>query len=939
MIKEISFKGITAVPSDYDCEDGTLDQAVNLVPENGALRPVLPPKTLFRIPARYTLLAVHKVSTGDMLLFHTHDDNGKIFYGDKDSLEEDFTANIKEVSGVFIGGDCNVYDCAVVGNTVCLATESGLMYLLYRDGAYTFLGNKPPFIALEFGMLKEARRGAYQEQDIFVHKNMSPDKAAAITFGMESELALLTQQLYGMLLPYVNDNIMAKGLFYQPFFVRYAYRLYDGSHYWPSAPILMLPTATIPLFKIGDVSDGDDSDHVKVKTTMLVDGYSLMCRPCGTTSDGGPLSAWSDIITGIDIFVSAPIYTYMQSKDLATPWGSAKDTMRKAPFTKTNTVTTSSGGTDTQVVALLGHYAEEVGGSCIDHTFVSQDSNASTKYWNLVANDDFSKDVQNTCNFYLYKSISISTASAYAYTPAKLAPDDADLSNLVTRQTLKDSYQSHHALVPHSLFAFNSRLNCAGLSLVLPTPFPLRSAMERGFVKTADDQYVDVCHNPSVTVFCRVDNQKYRRIHRGSARTDGGIGMDALYNPKTTAPRYFFYPDANAYRAEIECAYFDSTGAEVRVRHVLPLKAHEYLNGAYYFEALAPASVPRRDTSTETATYGMADIGSKLYTSEVDNPFFFSPTNINTIGNGRIMALSAAVKALSQGQYGQFPLYAFSSEGVWALQTNDKGSYSAVSPVSRDICTDVDGIVQTDTEVLYPSARGLMMLSGSTTRCVSEAIDNKTPFNVPLDKLPGLDKMAPRVGNDGLTIIPFRDFLAGARIIFDHAHQRIFVSNAAKSYAYVFSLADSRWGMAGSSLDYGVLSYPYSLAVSRVYGQGDNAWRAILDYSLAGDDESDVECMFVTRPMKLDAPDVLKSVSEAILRGHFYKNHVAVALYGSRDLFSWHLIWSSTTHRLRGFSGTPYKYFRIAASASLWADESISSVSLDMSARYSNHLR
>ncbi len=945
MIKEVSLKGITAIPSDYNCEDGSLDQAVNLVPENGELHPVFPPKTLFNIPARYTLLAVHKVAGKDILLFSAPDDNGKISYGDKSELATDFAANIKEISGVFIGADSLIYDCAIIGNTVCLATESGLQYLVYKDGAYMYLGSKPPFIALEFGMLKVNDRGSYPEQDISVHKNLSPEKPAPSTFGMESELASLTQQLYGMLLPYVNDNITTKGLFYQPFFVRYAYRLYDGSHYWPSAPILMLPTATIPLLKLGKVSSGDDSDHVKVKTTALVDGYTLMCRPCGSSSDGGPLSAWSDIITGIDIFVSAPIYTYMQSKDLTYPWYSAKEIMQRAPFAsiKSIAITDDTGAQtyDTQVTALLGHYAEAVDGSCIDRVFVSQSGDA-TKYWNLVPNEDIQSDIQNTCNFYLYKSISLDAASTFNPTPNKLLPDDMDLTNLVTRQSLKDSYQSHHTLIPHHLFAFNARLNCADMHIQIPQPFPLNSLMERTYVKAEQDHHVNVDYAVAIRVYCRVDNLAYVRIHQGVKRSDNALGMDVLFNPSTTAPRYFFYPDANAFRAVIECEYTDSTGAEVQVRHVLPLKAHEYLNGAYFFEALAPGKVPQIVSSTVSAVSGEANISNKVYTSKVNNPFSFSPSGINTIGNSRIMALSAAVKALSQGQFGQFSLYAFASDGVWALQTNDKGTYSAVTPVSRDVCTDPAGITQTDSEILFPSARGLMVLSGSNLECVSDAIDNKSPFNIPLDALPGLDKIHEILRHDNddcITIIPFRDFLSGARTIYDHAHQRIFIANVAKSYAYVFSISDRRWGMAHSSLDYGVLSYPYALAVSRIYGQGDSARRSVLDFSLYDNADSDVQCMCVTRPLKLDAPDILKTISEALIRGHFHKNHVAVALYGSRDLSSWHLIWSSSNHRLRGFSGSPYKYFRFALYASLYADESISGISLYISSRYKNRLR
>ena len=97
--------------------------------------------------------------------------------------------------------------------------------------------------------------------------------------------------------------------------------------------------------------------------------------------------------------------------------------------------------------------------------------------------------------------------------------------------------------------------------------------------------------------------------------------------------------------------------------------------------------------------------------------------------------------------------------------------------------------------------------------------------------------------------------------------------------------------------------------------------------------------LFVTRPIKLETPDVLKTMDTVIQRGHFQKGHVQSVLYGSRDLFNWHLVWSSKDHYLRGFRGTPYKYFRIACVTSLTDDESIFGASLQFNPRQTNQPR
>ena len=62
MIKNITYNGYTANPSDYDCPDGQLALAYNLINENGALRPILPPSELVTLPDGYTVVHIHQNS-------------------------------------------------------------------------------------------------------------------------------------------------------------------------------------------------------------------------------------------------------------------------------------------------------------------------------------------------------------------------------------------------------------------------------------------------------------------------------------------------------------------------------------------------------------------------------------------------------------------------------------------------------------------------------------------------------------------------------------------------------------------------------------------------------------------------------------------------------------------------------------------------------------
>ena len=141
-------------------------------------------------------------------------------------------------------------------------------------------------------------------------------------------------------------------------------------------------------------------------------------------------------------------------------------------------------------------------------------------------------------------------------------------------------------------------------------------------------------------------------------------------------------------------------------------------------------------------------------------------------------------------------------------------------------------------------------------------------------------------------------------------------------------MKSNQWGMMYSDLAYSIPSYSTALAATN---KGK-----LVDFSI---DMEPMKGLLVTRPIKLGMTDVLKTVDAVIQRGFFANGHVNVALYGSRDLVSWYLIWSSKDHYLRGFRGTPYKYFRMACVTSLINGESLFGASFSFAPRLTNQIR
>ncbi|MBO7167396.1 MAG: hypothetical protein J6V61_01435, partial [Bacteroidaceae bacterium] len=385
--------------------------------------------------------------------------------------------------------------------------------------------------------------------------------------------------------------------------------------------------------------------------------------------------------------------------------------------------------------------------------------------------------------------------------------------------------------------------------------------------------------------------------------------------------RWFFYPNNRASEAEL---YFPG----YYIRYLL--KEHPFLNGSYN---LGGQGIRIDDihgdglVNTKERKTIANDKPNMVHVSAQASPTVIEQTL--SVGDGQLLAATSNTVALAQEQFGNSPIYIFSAEGVWVIEVSSDGKYSSRKPVSRDVCINPDSIVQIDNAVLFNTDRGIMLLSGSESICISEAIDSPAAFTTDiLPKLGNLPHGAVGIASD---IVPFREFLKQSRMLYDYNNQRIIVYNPEQIYAYVYSLKSKQWGMMENHIKYGINSYPECLAVD-----DENN---IVNMSKVELEEGTKDCLIISRPLKLDDGDLLKTIDTIITRGKFRKGAVKTILYGSRDLFSWHLVASSVDHYLRGFRGTPYKYFRIVLACDLQKDESIFGSTIQYTPRLVDKIR
>lgn len=893
MNKEIKYNGYTASPSDYECPDGDLSVAINFVPEDGAVKPVFPP-------------VVDEEATGFTgTCVYIHKNSGYTHYivreGDAFSW---FDKETKKTTS--IGSVTNYIKVTSVGNTLIFLTENGLVYYLWKGGTtgYLLLGSKIPECPIAFGLQGEVIR-----TDEFSISFDSISEGSIWNEFSDNNKTRITDQVLAKVNKFIAEESTNKGKFIYPFFVRYAYRLYDGSLTMHSSPVLMIASSDLApqVFWTHITGKGSYTDaKLRVCAAVHTLDYAVILQ-----SRLDMLKKWGDIVRSVDIFISKPIYTYDQNGK-CTKFANAETYDSYCVCKHTN----QAASTTRFPLRYQRNSFNKLYAFTFDPTGLTYPSGRLMIPRRSV--DAVKEDIRSTSQFYLLESIKIEQLTT---TRTKINVEEDYLQSLVTREVMTDDYDSHDTLIPHYSFTYNSRLNLSNICKRLYDEYNAGAMMmhTNGYIANFNDASADVVDGTSGVVVYYYIKQDGKDII-----VEGESCAMATHE----APFIFlFYPNVNAYKAVIVQWNYLPTCHEVQ------LEQHGFLNGSFYFGGWEnPASGGNMPSASSPANRTI-ELPNKIYTSEVNNPFVFPVLGINTVGAGEIKGICSAAKALSEGQFGQFPLYAFTTEGVWALEVSSTGSYSARQPITRDVCINPDGITQLDNAVLFPTDRGIMLISGSQTQCITDDINSEFPFNAL--SLPGFSKLHDMLGHDPvsdkcLPTLPFTEFLERCRMIYDYVHQRVIVYAPDVTYAYVYSMKSKQWGMTFSNIASSLNSYPEALAIDN-----DNN---IVNFSKIGSNVS-VKGLLLSRPLKLDMPDMLKTIDTIIQRGHFHNGNVQSVLYGSRDLYNWHLVWSSQDHFLRGFSGTPYKYFRIACVTSLSEDENIFGASINFTERLANQLR
>ncbi len=979
MIKEIDYHGFSTSPSDRQVQDGALATSLNLLYEDGALRPVSRPNVQATIPDKAKVLLVHIVQNVRYIFLYKPQDNSSIIL--YCCPLDDIGDNEKwQTLGSFQGLPIT---WSIIGNIVAITFKGatfdesdGLCYFRWQQGQYLSLGTHPPFVPIEFGWINNR-----------LIKNSSeecPVQATQLSYGNRWSLSwdsgnpVNHTAIQSIVCAALNSALAThhkNKRFTQSVLIRYGLKLYDGTYAYVTSPVL-LPSAT-PEIKLGITRD---ADYIwRANATVNVSGAVPAFRVLSNSLiNDAEFNYWDDIVQSIDIFVSSLLY-------------------------------------DVNIGEIIG----ETNNGIVLSGDVGPELTVSVDFTPKLY--DISDKVSNCGNFHRIASIPWDKCKPSDFTEVPIE-DGFNPENIPTRPTLEEEGIFLRKSIPGTSFALNSRLNLADVESSVAPPLPLPVLSTLSFKPTADvlgSRYVlrpewaagleeIQCTVLSVAAYCYKNGtlvssreSNIATIAQSSDLTPKRRSLLFLDNGQLVIdlPPFIYHPETSSQwlliKLNIDISEKILAGESLSIW--IRLQPHNTLPGSYWIpsnfkdviQGHKPATLndivivtgngdsngpwrgrddhfggdsgesgddntgnpdipdtPANPSLTPPDISGAVSSaidGNKIMTSRANNPFVFPFISTTTVGDGLVRALAAPTQALSQGQFGQFPLYAFCTDGVWALETASDGSLSARQPVSRDVILPGTVPSQADHAVFFNTARGIMCLQGSQTSLISDTIDSNTPFEV--TELPAMATLYGLIASSEagsvkpssdvslletpLHILPFSKFLENSKTVFDYTNQRLVIYNEVAPYAYLFSLSSRQWGLMVSDLSYSVNCYPDSWAVNK-HNELVNLSDDCYDYTTG---------FYLSRPLKLDSQDIFKTIQTVIQRGEFDRKDVSTILYGSNDLRHWKLIWTSVDHYLRGFSGSPFKFYRLGGITRLSAGEFVNGASISFTPRLTNQLR
>lgn len=775
-ISRIQLRGISRSPSDRMVSDGGCEESLNVYLDNAESAPAFKPEDVTqKLGLPENLVAekvfVHKTANYENAIVYAE---GKLKAYNKQGVV---------ISSFNIPGVLN--NIVSQGNMLVVLLQDATHYVLFRGGEYVDLGTDIPFPKLEIsGINTDGTKdveidieelgvpGMYRAFNSSQYNQYKNDK----TNSDENVQKILNK--LGEQKAVIAGELGEGGAFWGPVYVMYGITLYNGTVI-TSVPELVSRSS-------GDYSDrtwgltlsskyetsGQNKEFVGgINAEIDLKAFFLGVKAVEDYN----LTDWKDLISSVEIYVSLPVDT-------------ASDYRR------------------------------------VELTEVVDDDSSKTRTasanWGVL---DTETELLNKGNFYAIKSYDLAGKSGGVVPSLYFAWNSADYdvtsTSLATslkqlpRENVDQIYVDELPVVAKDAQLYNDKLlltsaanllTYRGISITeagssnLKYSAKLKFVLDDGGVIYSDDGIT--LPSSGILTFASQNALSVEML----VRRDRKIYLDQ---------------DGTDYEKETTYSYL-----------ILPMSPHPAQPCSYAYIGLgkkfAEYAFEQNGIMTEQEALGYVNFNeegakylsleNKILVSSGSNPFVY-PEEKRITFQSKVIGMAIASTALSQGQFGQFPLYVFTEDGIWAMETNSVGDFVTNKPLSREVCVNPDSITSIDNAVVFVTDKGVMLLSGSQVVNISPFMNGRhytldTDAKVIIQNHQDFSHLIPAMTD----ATPFMAFMKKASIAYDYSGQRLICIAPDEKYQYIYKLDTQTWHKVAHGIDFRAVlnSYPECLALS-----------------------------------------------------------------------------------------------------------------------------
>ena len=984
MSKKVNIKfsgGIVNTPSDVSPIDGDLNECINLVPSDGELKPVEMPKQVFPNGGTAGIVAAVHSGVWGKNFVKVNENKNEIWFLDQ---------NMQRISVIGFNSKIKWIQC--LGLYVVVGTENSIEYVMFKNGVYTNMGQKPQSPHIDFDL---------QFKKVYTQQSPAPsitDLNGKDAPGMPISVGYYNNRVYLQVVcgsvvstnpatynletgyDKILENIQSKidkivedtkkdSAFIFPFFIRYALKLKTGEYISTSQPILVLPSSDKNPILFYYKSNGIYNSvvgrtYAAWNPEVAATSYSVHFKV--DKNDVETLKIWDDIVEGVSLFITRPLYTHQESKMYGRYIYENLQNHSAIYAEEHNNINLGKSYNSIGETALLTKHTQNRKVTAAYTITV----NTSGQQVTVNVDDEFGFDLpvysadEQTANmlvdgaiFYHVKTWSLDELNNIAGSIKTLELSESVLTNLTSQLVLPENMHDDEQFSIECACVYNGRLIAANKTGNIQTYYKLN-----GLPSVEEIEF---------KFFLTID------------------GVNIIQHSKQNVNPHLF--SSFLYHSYSECykAYI-KIGAKY---YSCVMRPHPTLNGTYYYAGYMPFKNvnPNLDdyiTEISAATWDQAVPTSLTYknqniimVSDVASPLSFNVNNMLEVGHGSVLNIATNALPMSQGQFGQYPVAAFTDNGIFSLGINTDGSIGAVAPVSSaDTLIGFPKLgkpnVISDGQSLYfITKRGLMELRGLQVRCVSEILNGRKweskdyPCSVAVDGNLGIQNCITLLA-DGITDQQtFNQMIedGDAFLAFDYKHNRILVTDPTRQSHYLYAISSGKWSklIFGSDFDnFNPTNVSFINLVQHITTNpgndrtsqqlsGRQIVSAVFDYNRsylqmsdssiydlmgAPDENNDPMYKFgfvATRPMRFGTDDY-KTLKNLLHRKRMDRainpySTAAIRLYGSVDGIKW--------YELRHLRGAAYKYYTVLLYTCMKANERYSYMSVEFEEKFQNKLR